>query len=194
MNRALKRILEKMVSNNPKIWSTKLDDALWAFRTAYKTPIGTTLFSLVYGKACHIPYKVEHRAFWAIKEVNLDLERAKEKRVMQMHKLEEFRLEAYDNSLAYKENTKRWHDARLKGPKNFYPNDKVLVFNSCFNFSPSKLKSRWTGPYIVKRAYPTGYVELYGNGNTFKVNGHRLKVYRDDINAIELNNIKLYPK
>ncbi|XP_071739830.1 uncharacterized protein [Rutidosis leptorrhynchoides] len=104
------------------------------------------------------------------------------------------RLEAYDNSLAYKEKTKCWHDARLKGPKEFHPNDKVLVFNSRFKFSPGKLKSRWTGPYIVKKAYPTGYVELYGNGNTFKVIRHRLKVYRDDINAIELDDIKFYPK
>ncbi|XP_071694440.1 uncharacterized protein [Rutidosis leptorrhynchoides] len=73
-NCALKRILEKTVSNNPKIWSTKLDNALWAFITAFKTPIGTTPFHLVYGKACHIPVEVEHNAFWAIKEVNLDLE------------------------------------------------------------------------------------------------------------------------
>ncbi|XP_071728271.1 uncharacterized protein [Rutidosis leptorrhynchoides] len=193
-NRAVKRILEKAVSNNPKIWSTKLAEALWAFRTAYMTPIGTTPFHLVYGKACHIPVEVEHKAFWAIKEINLDLEKTKEKRVTQLHELEELRLEAYDNSLVYKEKTKRWHDARLKGPKEFNPNDKVLVYNSHFKFSPGKLKSRWTGPYIVKKAYPTGYVELYGNGNTFKVNGHRLKVYRDDINAIELVHIKLYLK
>ncbi|XP_071727050.1 uncharacterized protein [Rutidosis leptorrhynchoides] len=183
-----------MVSNNPKIWSTKLDEALWAFRTAYKTPIGTTPFRLVYGKTCHISVEVEHKAFWEIKEINLDLERAKEKRVTQLHELEELRLEAYDNSLVYKEKTKRWHDAQLKGPKEFNPNDMVLVYNSRFKFSPGKLKSRWTGPYIVKKAYSTGYVELYGNGNTFKVNGHRLKVYRDDINAIELDDIKLYQK
>ncbi|XP_071728410.1 uncharacterized protein [Rutidosis leptorrhynchoides] len=171
-NRALKRILEKTVNNNPKVWSTKLDDALWAFRTAYKTPIGTTPFHLVYGKACHLLVEVKHRAFWALKEMNLDLDKAKEKRVMQMHELEELRLEAYDNSLTYKEKTRRWHDARLKGPKEFHPNDKVLVFNSRFMFSPGKLKSRWSGPYIVKRAYPTGYVELYGDNDTFKVNGH----------------------
>ncbi|XP_071728640.1 uncharacterized protein [Rutidosis leptorrhynchoides] len=157
-----------MVSNNPKIWSTKLDEALWAFRIAYKIPIGTTPFRLMYGKACHIPVEVEHKAFWAIKEINLDLERAKEKWVTQMHELEELRLEAYDNSLVYKEKTKCWHDARLKGPKEFNPNDKVLVYNSRFKFSPGKLKSRWTGSYIVKKAYPTCYVELYGNGNTFK--------------------------
>ncbi|XP_071694644.1 uncharacterized protein [Rutidosis leptorrhynchoides] len=189
-----KALISDRVNNNPKVWSTKLDDALWAFRTAYKTPIGTTPFRLVYGKACHLSVEVEHRAFWALKEVNLDLEQAKEKWVMQIHELEDLRLEAYDNSLTYKKKTKRWHDARLKGPKELHPNDKVLVFNSRFKFSPGKLKSRWSGPYIVKRAYLMDYVELYGDNDTFKVNGHRFRLYFDDINACELDDIKLYPK
>ncbi|GJY92857.1 reverse transcriptase domain-containing protein [Tanacetum coccineum] len=62
-NRALKRILEKTVKDNPAIWSRKLDDALWAFRTAYKTPTGTTPYKLIYGKNCHLPFKIEHRAY-----------------------------------------------------------------------------------------------------------------------------------
>ncbi|XP_071736064.1 uncharacterized protein [Rutidosis leptorrhynchoides] len=178
----------------PKVWSTKLEDALWAFGTAYKTPIRTTPFRLVYDKACHLPVEVEHRAFWALKEVNLDLTKSKEKRVMKLHELEELRLDAYENSLSYKEKTKKWHDARLKGPKEFHPNNKVLIINSRFKFSQGKIKSRWSGPYVVKRAYPTGYVELFGNGNTFKVNGHRLKSYNDEVNAFELDDIKLYSK
>ncbi|GJR97957.1 reverse transcriptase domain-containing protein [Tanacetum coccineum] len=66
-NRALKRILEKTVKDNPAIWSRKLDDALWAFRTAYKTPTGTTPYKLIYGKNCHLPFEIEHRAYWALK-------------------------------------------------------------------------------------------------------------------------------
>ncbi|GJW86524.1 reverse transcriptase domain-containing protein [Tanacetum coccineum] len=69
-NRALKRILEKTVQDNPAIWSRKLDDALWAFRTAYKTPIGTTPYKLIYGKNCHLPFEFEHRAYWALKNYN----------------------------------------------------------------------------------------------------------------------------
>ncbi|GJR92555.1 reverse transcriptase domain-containing protein [Tanacetum coccineum] len=79
-NRALKRILEKTVKDNPAIWSRKLDDALWAFCTAYKTPTGTTPYKLIYGKNCHLPFEIEHRAYWALKNYNPDLIAAGEKR------------------------------------------------------------------------------------------------------------------
>ncbi|GJX20313.1 reverse transcriptase domain-containing protein [Tanacetum coccineum] len=72
-NRALKRILEKTVKDNPSVWSRKLDDALWAFRTAYKTPIGTTPYRLLYGKTCHLPFEIEHHAYWALQSYNPDL-------------------------------------------------------------------------------------------------------------------------
>nr|GEZ39178.1 reverse transcriptase domain-containing protein [Tanacetum cinerariifolium] len=66
-NRGLKRILERTIGENRASWSDKLDDALWAFRTAYKTPIGCTPYKLVYGKACHLPIELEHKAYWALK-------------------------------------------------------------------------------------------------------------------------------
>ncbi|XP_076901794.1 uncharacterized protein LOC143556339 [Bidens hawaiensis] len=72
-NRGVKRILGKIVGKNRKDWSDKLDDALWAFRTAFKMPIGTTTFRMVYEKACHLLVELEHRAYWALRSVNLDL-------------------------------------------------------------------------------------------------------------------------
>ncbi|GJV21649.1 reverse transcriptase domain-containing protein [Tanacetum coccineum] len=78
-NRALKRILEKTIKDNPAIWSRKLDDALWAFRTSYKTPTGTTPYKLIYGKNSHLPFEIEHSAYWALKNCNLDLIAAGEK-------------------------------------------------------------------------------------------------------------------
>nr|GEW85485.1 hypothetical protein [Tanacetum cinerariifolium] len=75
-NRGLKRILERMIGENRTSWSNKLDDALCAFRTAFKSPIGYTPYKLVYGKLCHLPIKLEHKAYWALKHVNFDLKTA----------------------------------------------------------------------------------------------------------------------
>nr|GEV67858.1 reverse transcriptase domain-containing protein [Tanacetum cinerariifolium] len=75
-NRGLKRILERTVGENRVSWSEKLDDALWAFRTAYKTPIGCTPYKLVYGESCHLPIELKHKAYWALKHVNFDLKTA----------------------------------------------------------------------------------------------------------------------
>uniref|UniRef100_UPI001CB97AA9 uncharacterized protein LOC122601439 n=1 Tax=Erigeron canadensis TaxID=72917 RepID=UPI001CB97AA9 len=178
-NRALKRILEKTVQDNPKIWAKRLDDALWAFRTAYKTPIGTTPYKLLYGKTCHLPIEIEHKAYWALQNCNMDLILAGEKRFLQLHELDEMRLQAYDNSMLYKERTKAWHDKKIKR-KEFKAGDKVLLFQSKYKIKAPKLKSRWIGPYVVKRSYSSGYVELYGNDESFIVNGQRLKHYHEE--------------
>ncbi|GJT43105.1 reverse transcriptase domain-containing protein [Tanacetum coccineum] len=102
------------LGENRAFWSDKLDDALWAFRTAYKTPIGCTPYKLVYGKACHLPIELEHKAYWALKHANFDLETAGDHRKVQLNELNELRDHAYENSLIYKEKTKRIHDAKIK--------------------------------------------------------------------------------
>ncbi|GJY01655.1 reverse transcriptase domain-containing protein [Tanacetum coccineum] len=104
-NKALKRILEKTVKDNPAIWSRKLDDALWAFRTAYKTRTGTTPYKLIYVKNCHLPFEIEHRAYWALKNCNPYLIAAGENRMFQLHELDELRHQAYENSRLYKART-----------------------------------------------------------------------------------------
>ncbi|GKA67869.1 reverse transcriptase domain-containing protein [Tanacetum coccineum] len=97
-NSAIKRILERSVGYNPKNWSEKLDDALWAFRTAYKTSTRCTPFRLVYRKACHLPVEIEHKAYWALKQCNMDLTTAAKNRFMELNELMELRDGAYENT------------------------------------------------------------------------------------------------
>ncbi|GJT90924.1 reverse transcriptase domain-containing protein [Tanacetum coccineum] len=145
-NRAIKRILERSVGYNPKGWSEKLNDALWAFRTAYKTPTGCTPFRLVYGKACHLPIEIEHKAHWALKQCNMDLTLASKSRLMQLNELAELRDGAYENTRIYKERTKKWHDSRLRGDKYF----KSVFLDCLYSVSkPHGYGDRLSGRYPV---------------------------------------------
>ncbi|GKA02385.1 reverse transcriptase domain-containing protein [Tanacetum coccineum] len=165
-NMAIKRILERSVGYNPRDWLEKLNDALWAFRTANKKPTGCTPFRLVYGKACHLPVKIKHKAHWALKECNMDLTLARKSRLMQLNELAELR-----------------------------DGDKVLLYNSGLKMYPGKLKSKWSGLNIIKRVYPYGAIEIIDrDGFSFKINGHRLKKYyegnidKEDYEVIEFEN------
>ena len=102
--------MEKIVSTSRKDWSVKLDDAMWAYMTAYKSSIGMSPYRLVFGKPCHLPLGIEYKAMRVIKKLNCDFKAVKEKRLLQMNELEELRNDAYDNAIIYKDKTKKWHD------------------------------------------------------------------------------------
>ncbi|GKD75610.1 reverse transcriptase domain-containing protein [Tanacetum coccineum] len=182
MKKAIKRILEKIVGQNRKEWPHKLDEALWAFRTAFKTPLGSTLFRLVYVKACHLLVELEHKAYWALKSCNMDLTKAGGNRFCQINELDELRLNAYESSITYEERTKRWHDKRIKTPIKFVKRDKVILFNSHLRLFLGKLKSKWYEPFAVNRIMKGRAIELCDNeGNEFIVNRQRVKLYQLDI-------------
>ncbi|XP_047251365.1 uncharacterized protein LOC124886582 [Capsicum annuum] len=191
-NREIKAIISKNVNAGRKDWSKKLDDALWAYQTSFKIPIGLSPYQLFYHKACHLPTELEHKALWALKRLNLNWNKVVNINLGQLNEMDELRLGAYDRANLYKEMMKKYHDRKIE-KRVFKRGDLVFFFNSRLKLFLGMLKSKWSSPFKVSQVYSSRVLELENeDGSLFKVNRQRVKLYVGPIDSItSIDNLYL---
>jgi hypothetical protein len=155
--------------------------------------MGMSPYKMVYGKACHVPLELEHKAFWVVKELNRDFKLAGKKKLLDLSSLDEWRNEAYENARLFKEKVKQWHDKRIL-KREYHVGEKVLLYRSRLRFFAGKLPSKWEGPFIIEEVYHSGAIKIASlKDKTMQVvNGQRLKhfiardSYNEDVDVIQM--------
>jgi hypothetical protein len=154
--------------------------------------MGMSPYKTVYEKACHLPLELEHKAFWAVRELNRDFKLAGKKRLLDLSSLDEWRNEVYENARLFKEKVKQWHDKKIL-KREFHVGEKVLLYRSRLRFFARKILSKWEGPFVIVEVYRLGAIKIASlkDDTTQVVNGQRLKhyisgdSYNEDVDVIE---------
>jgi hypothetical protein len=163
--------------------------------------MGMSPYKIVYGKACHLPSELEHKAFWTVRELNRDFKLADKKRLLDLSSLDEWRNEANENARLFKEKVKQWHDRRIL-KREFHIGEKVLLYRSRLRFFAGKLLSKWEGPFVTEEVYRSGAVKIASlkDNTTQVVNGQRLEhyisgdSYNEDGNVIKMITMEEFIK
>jgi len=179
-NKIIESILTKTIASHRRDWATRLPEALWAYRTTWRSTTGYSPYQLVFGKQPIFPIEFEIQTLRTAQEVGLDLTEAQLNRLQQINELDEIRLSALQNTALIQQQRAKWHDALIKN-KVFHEGDWALLYDSRFQDFPGKLQTRWLGPYEIQKVHDNGTLTLItidGSGYAFKVNGHRVRLYR----------------
>eukprot|EP00253_Pinus_taeda_P036604 PITA_36604 len=179
-NKVIESILTKTIASHRRDWAARLPEALWAYRTTWRSTTGYSPYQLVFGKQPIFPIEFEIQTLRTAQEVGLDLSEAQINRLQQINELDEIRLSALQNTSLIQQYRAKWHDALIKN-KVFHEGDWALLYDSRFQGFPGKLQTRWLGPYEIQKVHDNETLTLTtidGSGYAFKVNGHRARLYR----------------
>eukprot|EP00253_Pinus_taeda_P028752 PITA_28752 len=178
-NKVIESIWTKPVASHRRDWAARLPEALWAYRTTWRSTTGYSPYHLVFGKQPIFPIEFEIQTLRTAQEVGLDLSEAQKNRLQQINELDETRLFALQNTSLIQHQRAKWHDALIKD-KIFHEGDWALLYDSRFQDFPGKLQTHWLGPYEIQEFHDNGTLTLItidGSGYTFKVNSHRVRLY-----------------
>lgn len=186
-NRALERILTKVVSSSKTDWADRMVEATWAYNTTWKTTTDFTPYELIYGKRALLSIEFEYNTLRMAAQLDLDLSHAQQERLLKLNGLDEHRMQALLHSKVVQLQRKVWHDQHLND-KKFQPGDWALLYDSRHKEFKGKLRTRWLGPYAVEKCNDNGSVlirTIDEEAIPMLINGHRLKIYRKPLSRQE---------